>query len=110
MDYVSEILTVTTTSNITNADTVNRNGHSEFFVTGTLKDWTVIDDLDKIKVPTLVINGPYDEAQDETVEPFVRLIPDVKWERIANTSHSPQWEERENYIKVVGDFLTAEER
>jgi len=92
---------VATAGNEVRADTVDRNGHSEFFVTGTLKDWTIIDDLHKIEVPTLVINGPYDEAQDET---------DVKWEKIPNTSHSPQWEERETYIKVVGDFLTAEKK
>jgi len=83
------------------------NGHSEFFVTGTLKNWSVVDDLHKIKVPTLVLNGAYDEAQDECVEPFVKLIPDVKWVRFEGSSHFPQWEERELYVKTVGDWLTA---
>jgi len=83
------------------------NGHSEFAVTGTLKTWSVIDDLHKINVPTLVINGAYDEAQDECVEPFIKLIPDVKWVKFPESSHFPQWEEREQYIKTVGDWLAA---
>jgi pimeloyl-ACP methyl ester carboxylesterase len=89
------------------ADRLHRNGHSEFFVTGTLKNWSVVDDLHKIKVPTLVLNGAYDEAQDECVEPFIKLIPDVKWVRFEESSHFPQWEERELYVKTVGDWLTA---
>ena len=41
-----------------------RNGPSEFTVIGSLKTWDVREELHKIKVPTLVINGEYDEARD----------------------------------------------
>ena len=82
-----------------------RNGPSEFYVTGNLKTWTIIPELHRIQVPSLVLNGIYDEAQDICVEPFFNLIPRVKWYCFAEGSHMPQWEERERYMKVVGGFL-----
>ncbi|MCJ1473948.1 hypothetical protein MMC13_002604 [Lambiella insularis] len=82
-------------------------GESEFGCTGTLKDWSISEELHKIVVPTLLLNGHYDQAQDECVEPYAKLIPDVKWVKFANSSHTPLWEEREAYMTVVGDFLTS---
>ena len=38
------------------------NGPSEFHVIGTFKDWSVIDRLGEIRIPTLVISGRHDEA------------------------------------------------
>ncbi|KUJ11700.1 proline iminopeptidase [Mollisia scopiformis] len=81
------------------------NGPNEFHITGTLKEWSVVDEVHKIKVPTLLINGKYDEAQDEVVEPFFRGIEKVKWVRFAESSHLPQLEEMEEYLKVVREFL-----
>ncbi|CAF9919593.1 MAG: hypothetical protein HETSPECPRED_004044 [Heterodermia speciosa] len=81
------------------------NGPSEFFITGTLKTWTIIEDLHKIIIPTLLINGRYDEAQDEVVQPYFDRIPKVKWVRFADSSHTPQLEERDEFISVVGQFL-----
>ena len=40
------------------------NGPSEFTVVGSLKTWSVVDDLHKIEVPVLVLNGEFDEARD----------------------------------------------
>ena len=40
------------------------NGPSEFTVVGSLKTWSVIDELHKISVPTLILNGEFDEARD----------------------------------------------
>ncbi|KAI0638254.1 prolyl aminopeptidase-2 [Trametes polyzona] len=83
------------------------NGPSEFHVIGTLKNWTIEDDAHKINVPTLLLNGVYDEAADSTVFPFFKAIPKVKWYTFAESSHTPHWEEREKYMKLVSDFLTA---
>ncbi|KAI0058675.1 proline-specific peptidase [Artomyces pyxidatus] len=82
------------------------NGPSEFHVIGTIKDWTITDELHKIDVPTLLINGRYDEAQDTCVLPFFLNIPKVKWVRLENSSHMGQWEERERCCQIVGEFLT----
>lgn len=83
----------------------SRIGPSEFNITGTMKTWTVIDDLHKITVPTLLINGRYDDAQDVAVVPFFERIPKVKWVQFAESSHMPFFEEKGRYLEIVGDFL-----
>jgi len=82
------------------------NGPSEFTVIGSQKDWTIIPELHKINVPTLLINGYFDEAQDIAVAPFFKSIPKVKWVTFANSSHMPHLEETERYLEVVSRFLT----
>lgn len=81
------------------------NGPSEFFVSGTLKTWSIVDEVHKIEVPTLLINGRYDEAQDEVVEPFFKNIKKVKWVRFAQSSHMPHMEEPEEFMEVVQNFI-----
>ncbi|THH21390.1 hypothetical protein EW146_g148 [Bondarzewia mesenterica] len=82
-------------------------GPSEFYVTGSLKKWSIIDQIHTISYPTLLINGAEDEAQDESVTPFVRKLPKVKWVQFAGSSHTPFYEEKERYITVVDQFLTS---
>ena len=86
-------------------DGLGRNGPSEFFITGSLKDWSMVEDASKIEVPTLLLNGAYDEAADSTVMPFFKAIPKVKWFTFAESSHTPHWEEREKYIEAVAGLL-----
>jgi L-proline amide hydrolase len=81
------------------------NGPSEFHVVGNLKTWSIIDRLDDIRVPTLLISGRYDEATPAVVQPFADRIKDVRWEIFDNSSHMPHVEETERCLKVVGDFL-----
>ncbi|TDC65380.1 alpha/beta fold hydrolase [Micromonospora sp. KC207] len=81
------------------------NGPSEFHVTGTLRDWSVIDRLADIAVPTLVISGRYDEATPTTVRPYQEHIPDVRWEIFPESSHLPHLEEPERFHRVLVDFL-----
>jgi pimeloyl-ACP methyl ester carboxylesterase len=56
-------------------------------------------------VPCLVINGRYDPAQDFVVAPLFHRIPRTKWVRFEESSHTPFWEERAQYMALVGDFL-----
>lgn len=56
-------------------------------------------------MPTLLINGYYDEAQDEVVEPYFEHIQKVKWVQFAKSSHLPQFEERKGFMKAIGNFL-----
>ena len=83
------------------------NGPSEFHVIGTMKDWTVIDRLPQVQVPTLLVNGRFDEATPTCVQPFADAIPDVRWEVFEHSSHLPHVEETERYLQVVGDFLAT---
>ncbi|KZT12752.1 proline-specific peptidase [Laetiporus sulphureus 93-53] len=81
-------------------------GPSEFTITGTLKTWNIIPSLPKISVPTLLTNGGLDEAQDIVIEPFFAAIDKVKWRTFARSAHMAHWEEREEFMRVVEDFLT----
>ncbi len=86
------------------------NGPSEFHVIGTLKPWSIIDRLDRIQAPTLLISGRYDEATPAVVQPFADRIKDVRWTVFENSSHMPHVEETERCLKVVGDFLDQYDR
>jgi proline-specific peptidase len=84
-------------------------GPSEFQATGTLRNWNVIDRLNEIHVPTLLLSGRYDEATPEIVETMHRGIKDSKWVIFENSSHMPHLEEPEKYRQVLLDFLNRVE-
>jgi L-proline amide hydrolase len=81
------------------------NGVNEFFVTGTLADWSVIDRLDAVAVPTLVVAGEFDEATPSTWAPFVERIPDVRQHVFPGASHCSHLEQPEAFRGVIADFL-----
>ena len=81
------------------------NGPSEFHVIGTMKTWTIEDRLDRIKVPTLLISGRYDEATEACVQPFADRIPDVRWTIFEDSSHMPHVEEKDACLAAVAAFL-----
>jgi len=83
------------------------NGPSEFLCIGTLKNWDIHDDLHKISVPTLLLNGAYDEATPGMVQEIHRRIPDVVWEMFPNSAHMPHVEEPERFSRVVNGFLDS---
>ncbi|KAJ7592774.1 proline iminopeptidase [Mycena floridula] len=83
------------------------NGPFEFEVIGNLKDWTIEQDAHRIKVPTLLLNGRYDEAQDIVVEPLFQAIPNVKWFTFPESSHMAHHEETARFMDIVGKFLTT---
>ncbi|KAI7394016.1 MFS general substrate transporter [Hortaea werneckii] len=90
------------------------NGPSEFYVIGTLKHWSISEGLKKITAKTvpggmLIINGYFDEAQDETCVAFFQNPScRTKWVRYALSSHMPMLEETEAYVRDLGTFLTSE--
>ncbi len=83
------------------------NGPSEFLCIGTLKNWDIHGDLHKISVPTLLLNGAYDEATPGMVQEIHRRIPDVLWEMFPNSAHMPHVEEPERFSRVVNGFLDS---
>jgi len=86
------------------------NGPSEFHVVGNLKSWSIIDKLDRIQAPTLLISGRHDEATKATVQPYADHIPDVRWTIFENSSHMPHVEETERCLQVVGDVLARHDK
>src|SRR5579885_2190598 len=83
------------------------NGPSEFHVVGNLKEWSIIDRLDRIQAPTLLISGKYDEATKATVQPYADRIRDVRWVIFEHSSHMPHVEETARCLEVVGAFLAG---
>lgn len=84
-------------------------GPDEFRVIGTLRDWSIIDRLDRIQVPTLLISGSYDEVTPSTMLPYHTGLADVRWEILANSSHLPHIEESKRCLDVVAKFLDEQD-
>jgi proline-specific peptidase len=85
------------------------NGPSEFTVTGTLRDWSVMDRLGEIAVPTLLIGGRYDECRPAHLEDMHRRIPGSRLEIIEDASHLCFAERPAEFTGIVGDFLATAE-
>jgi L-proline amide hydrolase len=81
------------------------NGPSEFHVIGTIRDWNIVDRLDAISAPTLVISGEHDEATPACVAPYVERIAGARWRVFAGCSHMPHVEDAAAYMAEVGAFL-----
>ncbi len=99
---------VVATLNMLNEDPTvyhTMNGPNEFFCIGTLKNWSVIDEVKDIVAPTLLVTGEFDEATPESVQGFADNIPNVRWEIIENASHMPFVEAPDRYFAVVSAFL-----
>jgi len=84
-------------------------GPSEFTATGNLREWTCIDRLGEINIPTLLTCGEYDESTPETNKYYQKLIPGSEMVVFPGTSHVHHLEEPEKYLKVVRDFLSRVE-
>lgn len=80
-------------------------GPSEFFVTGTLKDWDVTGRLGELDLPTLITTGLYDEATLEIGKTLHDNIPGSTWVLFEQSSHCAHAEEPERYAEVVSSFL-----
>jgi pimeloyl-ACP methyl ester carboxylesterase len=74
-------------------------------VIGTLKDWSIVDRLGEIQVPTLLLSGRYDEATPAIVDVVHRGIPGSEWVMFESSSHTPHVEEQERFLQVVNDWL-----
>jgi proline-specific peptidase len=85
------------------------NGPSEFHVVGTMKDWSVVDRLGEIAVPTLVTSGRHDEATPAIAEVVHRGIRGSEWVLFENSSHLAFVEEEVRYRQVLDEFLSRVE-
>jgi L-proline amide hydrolase len=81
------------------------NGPNEFFCIGSLRTWSVVAQVSKITVPTLLLSGRFDEATPETVQPYFDNIANVRWTIFEESSHMPFEEETDHYFDVVASFL-----
>lgn len=80
-------------------------GASEFEPTGTLKTYTRVNDLKKIKIPTLIVCGEHDEATPATGIKYANKISHCSFARIKGASHAIWVEKPAILKKVINDFL-----
>lgn len=81
------------------------NGPTEFHVIGTIRNWSIIDRLHLIDVPTFVYAGRHDEATPAVTQPFLDHIPGVRSHMFEQSSHMPHVEEREACMQELARFL-----
>jgi L-proline amide hydrolase len=81
------------------------NGPSEFFVIGTLKDWSIADRLGEIRLPTLIISGEDDEVTPDTMRLVADGIPNAEWVLLPGCSHIASAEEPGIFMATIDAFL-----
>ncbi len=83
------------------------NGPSEFTITGTIRDIDLSPQLSRIRAPTLVLGGRYDEVTPAVARQIRDGIPGARGVTFEGSSHTPFWEEREQFMRVVTEFLRS---
>jgi proline-specific peptidase len=83
------------------------NGPSEFAITGTIRNVDISGELSRIRIPTLVLGGRYDEVTPRVAEQIRAGIPGARSLTFAESSHLPFWEERALFGDVVANFLRS---
>ncbi|MFX0041167.1 MAG: alpha/beta fold hydrolase [Promethearchaeota archaeon] len=71
-----------------------------------LKGWSVRDQLNKIKFPTLVIGSDEDYAPSSIKEEYTQLIPNAKFIEIKDARHAVTMEKPKKFNDIVMKFLT----
>lgn len=82
-------------------------GTSDFFATGTLKTYDISAELSKIKVPTLMICGEFDEAAPQSCKKYAGMIKDARTTIIPDAGHATMRENEALYLKTVRNFLNT---
>ncbi len=86
------------------------NGPNEFTITGTIRGISLVADLPRIRVPTLVTGGLHDEVTPAVAEQIHAGIPGSRRVTFEKSSHLPFWEEREMFMSVLSSFLEDVDR
>ena len=85
------------------------NGPSEFHVTGNLRDWTVVERLPEIRVPTLVVTGEHDEATPAINKTVADGISGAESVIYPGASHMAHVEDTEGYVRLLEESLSRVE-
>ena len=85
------------------------NGPSEFHVTGNLREWSVVDRLGEIDVPTLVVTGKHDEATPAINRTVSQGIPGAESVIYPDASHMAHVEDTDGYVRLLDAFFARVE-
>ena len=86
---------------------IQMQGHSEFEVTGNLKDWERWDRLHEIKVRALTIGSTYDEMDPADMQKMATLMPNATSHICPNGSHLCMWDDQADYFRALIPFLKS---
>jgi proline iminopeptidase len=81
------------------------NGPNEFTIVGNIKDWDRRSDLDKIKLPTLITTGEFDEVTRDCAETLNKGIRGSRLKVMRGCSHLTMLEQPEQYNEIVRRFI-----
>lgn len=84
-------------------------GDNEFVVTGRFKNWDRWADLQRIKVPTLLIVGRHDTMSVDDIEEMSRRIPDSRVAICEEGSHLSMWDDPDAYFAAIRNFVKERE-
>jgi L-proline amide hydrolase len=85
------------------------NGPSEFHVVGTLREWSVVDRLGEIGVPTLVVSGEHDEATPAINRTVAEGVAGARSVILDGCSHMAHVERTEDYLALLDEFFRGAE-
>jgi len=85
------------------------NGPSEFHVTGTLREWSVVDRLGEIDLPALVVSGEHDEATPAIARTVHEGIRGSELVILDGCSHMAHVEQPERYVALLDGFFSRVE-
>lgn len=83
-------------------------GHADYHVTGVLHDWDIFDELERIRVPTLVLGGEFDECVPAHLADIASRIPDSDHVTQSGAAHMGYLEHeplRHEYISIIQDYM-----
>lgn len=83
-------------------------GQADYHVTGTLKDWDIFHELERIRVPTLVLGGEFDECVPAHLADIAARIPDsehITQNGVAHMGFLEAEPHRRDYVSIVRDYL-----
>jgi len=80
-------------------------GSSEFNVTGTIKDWDIVERLPELDLPTLVTAGEFDEATRPIAETVHRGIRGSRLAILEGCSHLSFVEDPKRFLNLMTAFL-----
>lgn len=81
-------------------------GPNDLICTGGIRYWDQTYELKKIRVPTLITGGRYDEVSPLVARSIHKEIKRSKLVLFEKSSHLPMWEERAKYINELATFLS----
>lgn len=80
-------------------------GRSEFEVTGNMRGWDRWADLARIRTPTLILGGRYDEMNPADLREMSRLMPDARTFICPRGSHLGMYDDQQAYFSALIPFL-----